>query len=154
MRDSWEAINHRWSSWVTNYGSSQQLELLRHIGFESPSQEQLAYVLAALLGLAALVGALWARWRQPPDQVWRRLHRLLLRNLAASGLPTSAHQSPRALAQALGQAFGDAAQPMCDWLLRLERARYQAGASTGALSALEREFKRLAWSTLLAQKPR
>ena len=154
MRDSWEAINHRWSSWVTNYGSSQQLELLRHIGFESPSQEQLAYVLAALLGLAALVGALWARWRQPPDQVWRRLHRLLLRKLAASGLPASAHQSPRALAQALGQAFGDAAQPMCDWLLRLERARYQAGASTGALSALEREFKRLAWSTLLAQKPR
>ena len=107
-----------------------------------------------LARVAALVGALWARWRQPPDQVWRRLHRLLLRKLAASGLPASAHQSPRALAQALGQAFGDAAQPMCDWLLRLERARYQAGASTGALSALEREFKRLAWSTLLAPKPR
>jgi hypothetical protein len=154
MRDSWEAINHRWSSWVTNYGGSQQLELLRHIGFESPSQEQLAYVLAALLGLAALVGALWARWRQPPDQVWQRLHRLLLRKLAASGLPTSAHQSPRALANTVGQAFGDAAQPICDWLLRLERARYRADAKAGALSALEREFRRLAWSTLLAQKPR
>lgn len=154
LRDGWEALNHRWNSWVTNYGSSQQLELLRQFGFETPSQDQLAYVLAALLGLAALVGALWARWRQPPDQVWRRLHRLLLRKLAACGLPTGAHQSPRALAQALGQAFGDAAQPMCNWLLRLEQARYQAGASTGALSALEREFKRLAWSTLLAQKPR
>lgn len=154
LRDGWEALNHRWNSWVTNYGSSQQLELLRQFGFETPSQDQLAYVLAALLGLAALVGALWARWRQPPDQVWRRLHRMLLRKLAACGLPTGAHQSPRALAQALGQAFGDAAQPMCNWLLRLEQARYQAGASTGALSALEREFKRLAWSTLLAQKPR
>lgn len=153
LRDGWEALNHRWNSWVTNYGSSQQLELLRQFGFETPSQDQLAYVLAALLGLAALVGALWARWRQPPDQVWRRLHRLLLRKLAACGLPSGAHQSPRALAQALGQAFGDAAQPMCNWLLRLEQARYQAGASTGALSALEREFKRLAWSTLLAQKP-
>jgi len=153
MRDSWEAINHRWSSWVSNYGSSQQLELLRHIGFASPSQEQLAYVLAALLGLAALVGALWAWWRQPPDQVWQRLHRLLLRKLTSSGLPTSAHQSPRALAQALDQAFGDAAQPVCEWLLRLERARYQAGASAGAISALQREFNRLPWSTLVAQKP-
>jgi hypothetical protein len=97
---------------------------------------------------------LWARWRQPPDQVWQRLHRLLLRKLADGGLRASAHQSPRALAHAVGQAFGDAAQPVCDWLLRLERARYQADASTGALSALEREFKRLPWSTLLAQKPR
>ncbi len=61
---------------------------------------------------------------------------------------------PRALAQALDQSFGDAAKPVCEWLLRLERARYQADASTGAISALQREFKRLPWSTLLAQKPR
>jgi hypothetical protein len=154
LRDSWEAVNYRWNSWVTNYGSSQQLELLRHIGFASPSPEQLAYVMAALLGITTLVGTMWARWRKPPDQAWQRLHRLLQRKLASSGLPNSAHQSPRALAQALGQGFGDAAQPVCEWLLRLERARYQAGASVGALSALEREFKRLPWSQLLAQKPR
>jgi hypothetical protein len=58
------------------------------------------------------------------------------------------------MAQALGQAFGDAAQPVCDWLLRLEQARYQADASSGALSTLEREFKRLPWSALVASKPR
>jgi len=148
MRDSWEAINHRWSSWVTNYGGSQQLELLRHLGFASPSQEQLAFVLAAFLGIAALVGALWARWRRPPGQAWQRLHRLLLRQLQAKGLPVAAHQSPRALALLTGQTFGDTAQPVCDWLLRLEQARYRADAGQLALAALQREFKHLPWSDL------
>ena len=61
---------------------------------------------------------------------------------------------PRALAQALDQSFGDAAQPVCEWLLRLERARYQADASAGAISTLQREFNRLPWSELVAQKSR
>lgn len=153
MRDSWEAINHRWSAWVTNYGSSQQLELLRHIGFESPSQEQLGYVLAAMLGLGALIGALWARGQEAPHQAWQRLHRLLLRRLASKGLQVAAHQSPRALAHATATAFGDAAKPVSDWLIRLELARYQAGTSRVTLADLQREFHRLPWADLVTVKP-
>lgn len=154
MRDSWEAINHHWSAWVTNYGSSQQLELLRSIGFASPSQEQLTFVMAGLLATAMLVGGLWARWRQPPDEAWQRLHRLLLRRLESKGLQVAAHQSPRALAHAADQAFGDTAKPLYDWLMRLEVARYQTGTSLGTLAGLQREFRKLPWSDLVTPKSR
>jgi transglutaminase-like putative cysteine protease len=153
LRDSWEAINHRWSAWVTNYGTSQQLELLRNIGFTSPSQEQLAYVLAALLGVAAMIGALWARWQQSPEQVWQRFHSRLLQRLASKGLQVAAHQSPRALAHAAAAAYGDAAKPLSAWLMRVELARYQAGTSLVTLADLEREFHKLPWADLVTVKP-
>ena len=153
LRDSWEALNHRWSTWVTNYGTTQQLKLLRHIGLTSPSQDQVAYVLAALLGLGAMVGALWALWQKSPGQAWPRLHRLLLRRLASKGLQVAAHQSPRALAQAATAAFGDAANPLSAWLMRVEMARYQAGGTAVMLADLQRAFHKLPWADLVPVKP-
>lgn len=148
MRDGWEAMNHRWNSWVTNYGNKDQLELLQHLGFASPSQDQLAYVLAALLGSAAAGAALWARLRQAPQQAWQRLHRRLLHKLQQAGLQAAPHQSPRALAQALDERFGAAAQPVCDWLLQLERARYQGSGDTKILVPLQHALQRLPWAKL------
>jgi hypothetical protein len=42
LRATWEAVNNRWNQWVLNYTQSRQLDLLRDIGFESPSWEDLA----------------------------------------------------------------------------------------------------------------
>ncbi|MDP1566490.1 MAG: DUF3488 and transglutaminase-like domain-containing protein, partial [Polaromonas sp.] len=47
LRATWEAVNNRWNQWVLNYTQSRLLNLLKNIGFESPSWEDLSYVLIA-----------------------------------------------------------------------------------------------------------
>ena len=51
LRATWEAVNNGWNQWVLNYTQSRQLDLLKNIGFEAPSLEDLAYVLLYLLVL-------------------------------------------------------------------------------------------------------
>jgi hypothetical protein len=41
--------------------------------------------------------------------------------------------------------FGPAAQPVRDWLLKLEAQRYAQQAAPGTLGALRAEFRRLRW---------
>ncbi len=50
LRATWEAVNNRWNQWILNYNQSTQLDLLKGLGFESPSWEDLGYVLLALIG--------------------------------------------------------------------------------------------------------
>ena len=57
LRAVWEAANNRWNQWVLNYSQAKQLDVLRNLGFESPSWEDLTYVLIALVVCASLVGA-------------------------------------------------------------------------------------------------
>lgn len=148
MRDSWEAINHRWSTWVTNYGSDQQLQFLRHLGFESPSEDQLILVLAVVLGLSALAGTMWTRERPSAQQAWQQLQGQLLTRLRRCGLAVGAHQTPRSLARALQKKWGNKAEPVCDWLERLEQARYRGSNGVAALPGLQRELRRLSWAQL------
>ncbi len=67
LRSGWETLNNRWNQWVLNYSRDQQMDLLKDIGFASPSWEDLALLLiVALTGLSA-AGVGWAWWeRQPP----------------------------------------------------------------------------------------
>ena len=37
LRGSWEAINNRWNQWILNYSRGQQFDVLKQIGFASPS---------------------------------------------------------------------------------------------------------------------
>ncbi|MEN9627100.1 MAG: hypothetical protein RJA10_326, partial [Pseudomonadota bacterium] len=37
LRQAWEAMNNRWNQWVLNYSQAKQLDLLRNLGFASPS---------------------------------------------------------------------------------------------------------------------
>jgi hypothetical protein len=50
--------------------------------------------------------------------------------------------------------FGDAAQGVTDWLLRLEQWRYAAQAENSAqqLGALRREFRTLSWPAATARR--
>jgi transglutaminase-like putative cysteine protease len=68
MRAVWEAVNNRWNQWVLNYTQGKQLDLLKNIGFTSPSWTDLAYVLIAIVVLVSLAGATWTLWeRQQHD---------------------------------------------------------------------------------------
>jgi hypothetical protein len=51
---------------------------------------------------------------------------------------------PRQLATLVTGRFGNSAQALADWLLKLESQRYARTPGAG-LAALQREFNHLAW---------
>jgi hypothetical protein len=151
LRESWEAVNNSWNQWVLNYTQSKQLDLLKNLGFESPSWEDLARLLMGILVLASLVGAAWTLWEQTQHDPWLRLLSRARRKLAAAGVAVPAQAPPRELARLAGQHFGSGPRALAlqQWLLQLEQLRYAPVASKAAsrqqLATLRREFNHLAW---------
>ena len=149
LRAVWEAVNNRWNQWVLNYTQSRQLNLLRNLGFESPSWEDLGLLMAACLVLLSLVGAAWALWERRQHDPWLRLFEAAQQRLHKTN--AAPDLTPRALAQALAHQHGATAprvQAWRNWLLRLEALRYAPGTAESAkrgLTALRREFKLLHW---------
>ena len=153
LRSAWEAVNNGWNQWVLNYTQTSQVNLLKKLGFESPSWEDLLRVLAGLVAAAALLGVAWARWERHRQDPWLRLLEQARQRLQDAGLELGHSTPARSMAQAARQQFGDAAAPAADWLLRLEALRYaqggdntaQAAAASSPLKALRREFHQLRW---------
>ena len=144
MRAAWEALNNSWNQWVLNYTQSKQLDLLKNIGFESPSWEDLSYVLIALIVFVALCGAAWTLWDRRQHDPWLRLLGRARKRLEQAGVELPPAAPPRQMAALVTRRFGDAAQSLSDWLLKLEMQRY-ARAPGASLAALQREFKQLSW---------
>lgn len=149
LRLFWEAANNNWNQWVLNYTEGRQLDLLKNLGFESPSWEDLSYVLIAIIVAAALLGAGWTLWDRAQHDPWVRLLARARKRLDKAGIPSTPASSPRQLAQEVlaryGQQPGSTAQALADWLLRLEQQRYAAGKTAPQLHALREEFSRLSW---------
>ncbi len=154
LRQGWEALNNGWNQWVLNYTQSKQLDLLKNLGFESPSWEDLSYLLIGIVVAVSLGGAAWTLWERTQHDPWLRLLERARKKLAASGLPVPPQAPPRELARRVAQHFGPSApaqaQALQDWLLRLEQQRYapappgRAGARA-SLATLRRDFHHLAW---------
>ena len=144
LRASWEAMNNSWNQWVLNYTQSRQLNLLRNLGFDAPTWEDLARVLLVLVVLVALGGALWSWWDRIQHDPWLRLLGRARQRLRRAGLETGAATPPREIANLVTRKFGEDARGLAHWLLQLEAQRYapSAGAS---LAALRREFHRISW---------
>ena len=152
VRAMWDAMNNGWNQWVLNYTEGKQLNLLSQLGFESPSWEDLIYVLAALLASASLAGVGWTVWQRQRHDPWLRLLSEAAFRLAAIGIKLPAQCPPRQMARQLEQQLG-LAHPglpaIRDWLLQLETFRY--APSTGPapaktrLATLQRDFKQLPW---------
>ncbi|BEP68134.1 MULTISPECIES: transglutaminaseTgpA domain-containing protein [unclassified Variovorax] len=147
LRAAWEAVNNGWNQWVLNYTQSRQLDLLKTLGFNAPSLEDLGYVLLYLLVAASLAGAGWTLWERSRHDPWLRLLGRARARLAKAGLPLPETTPPRQMAQAADARFGPAAQAVRDWLLKLEAQRYAPAASgpSASLAALRAEFRRLPW---------
>jgi transglutaminase-like putative cysteine protease len=149
LRAAWDAVNNRWNQWVLNYSQAKQLDLLRNLGFESPSWEDLGYVLSGLVVAAGLLGAAWTLWERHHVDPWLRLLQRATRQLQKAGLEVPPNTPPRELARQLNQKAPES-QALQEWLLRLERWRYQGPPASGAkvsttLATLRREFRRLPW---------
>jgi transglutaminase-like putative cysteine protease len=149
LRAMWEAANNRWNQWVLNYSQSRQLDLLRNLGFESPSWQDLSTVLIALVVLASTVGAGWTLWDRHRQDPWLRLYRKAERKFRQTGLHLPPNTPPRQMALRLAAHAGTSPHTAAlrEWLLQLEAWRYQksSGASTAKLRSLQREFSLLRW---------
>jgi transglutaminase-like putative cysteine protease len=149
LRATWEALNNGWNQWVLNHTQGRQFDLLKRLGFSSPSWADLAYVLIGMVVLASLIGAAWTLWERKQHDPWLRLLQRARARLRAQGLDSSDRTPPRELAHRVQRHWGgtDAAQRVAQWLLQLEAQRYaRPGATdTPTLAQLRRAFRQLAW---------
>ena len=152
LRAAWEAVNNSWNQWVLNYTQGKQLNLLKNIGFTSPSWEDLSYVLIGIVVAVSIVGAAWGLWERTQHDPWLRLLERARKRLAKAGIESTAASTPRQLALLLlGKLPDSKADPTQSgpvaWLMQLEAQRYASAthASTAALQQLKQQFKTLAW---------
>ena len=146
LRSAWEALNNSWNQWVLNYTQSKQLDMLKNLGFTTPSWEDLSYVLLALVVALALTGAAWTLWERRQHDPWLRLLMRVRKRLAHAGIELPPTTPPRQIATVVTQRFGEPGRAMADWLLKLENQRYARHPNV-SLASLQREFKQLAWPT-------
>jgi transglutaminase-like putative cysteine protease len=144
LRAMWDAMNNGWNQWVLNYTQNRQLDLLKNLGFDSPSWQDLGYVLIAGIVLASLCVAAWTLWEQRQHDPWLRQLDKARARLRAAGLDLAPGTPPRQMADAVRLRFGGAASAVADWLLRLEAQRYAPHPRT-TVATLAREFKQLHW---------
>jgi transglutaminase-like putative cysteine protease len=140
LRQNWEAVNNRWNQWVLSYSRGQQIDVLKKLGVEAPSWEDLALVLIGCLSALALGGAAWAWWDQRRIDPWVRQMTRLREVLGELGLECAPHEAPRALATRVRARFGAAGEPVAELLDALERQRYSASTMARPDAALTRAF--------------
>jgi protein-glutamine gamma-glutamyltransferase len=144
LRAAWEATNNAWNQWVLNYSQSKQLDLLKSVGFSSPSWADLSHLLIGIIVTVSLVGAAWTLYSRSQHDPWLRLLHAARKRLAAAGLPSHEATPPRALALQVHERWGGTAQALQDWLLQLEALRYAPTPQHSAnLATLRRQFQHL-----------
>lgn len=157
LRATWEAINNGWNQWVLNYTQGKQLNLLKGMGFESPSWEDLSYVLIGIVVLASLLGAAWTLWERVQHDPWLRLLDKARKQLAQAGIKSTPATSPRQLAMAVmarSCSKGTNAphtEAIYKWLMQLELQRYarsagKEGSQKEQLRRLQQQFSTLVWT--------
>ena len=144
MRAVWEAVNNGWNQWVLNYTQSRQLDLLKALGFESPSWQDLTMMLGVLTLIGAVGGMGWSLWERSQHDPWLRLLARARQRLARAGLVLPDSLPPRAMAERVQAQFGAPATAVADWLMRLERLHYAPHPEI-ELGDLRRAFRTLPW---------
>ena len=150
LRSGWEALNHAWNQKVLNYSQTKQFELLKNLGFQNPSWEDLGYLISALLIVMALIGSAWVQWDKRQHDPWLRLLDKIQQRLKSLGLATQANTPPRTLAMQVQAHFGASAQELVDYLVQLEQYRYakkddQSNQNLGNMGNLRSAFRKINW---------
>ena len=98
-------MNNGWNQWVLNYTQSKQLDLLKDLGFQSPSWEDLSYLLLGLIVVVALAGAAWTLWDRRQHDPWLRLLARTRQRLGRAGIEVAAATPPREIATLVTATF-------------------------------------------------
>jgi hypothetical protein len=159
LRAGWEAANNAWNQWVLNYSQAKQLDMLKNLGFQNPSWEDLGKILAGIVSLVGLIGAALTLWESQHQDPWLRQLARARKRLAKAGLDSDASTPPRQLAALALAQFGDHARPLHDWLLQFDALRYRPQekakprANLAQLRASIPAFKPLINAHELARQP-
>jgi len=102
------------------------MDVLKRMGFESPSWADLALLLIGSLSALALGGAVWAWWDRRRVDPWMRQMDHLRAALQDLGLASATHEAPRTLAQRLRERYGAPAETLVGLLDTLERQTLRA----------------------------
>ncbi|MBS0446217.1 MAG: DUF3488 domain-containing transglutaminase family protein [Proteobacteria bacterium] len=140
LRDRWEALNNRWNQWVLNYSRGQQLDVLKGLGYSSPSWEDLSLLLIGALSTLALAAAAWAWWDRHRVDPWVRQMERLRRALRGAGIEAAMHDPPGMLARRVRARYGTPGEPIAMLLETLERQRYGRAPATRPDPSLTRRF--------------
>ena len=101
VRMLWDNVNAEWNDWVVRFDRATQDRILSELGFRDPGWLAFATVLAAGLGLAVAVLALWLAFEFRPrgsDPVVAA-YRRFVRRLAREGIEIGIGESPRNFAK-------------------------------------------------------
>jgi transglutaminase-like putative cysteine protease len=145
LRDIWDAVNNTWNQKILNYSEAVQLNILRNLGFSSPSWADLSYVLIAIIVGASLLGIAWTAWDKRQHDPWLRLLSSVRERLGKTGLTSKASISPRELARLAVNHFGESAKPLATWLIQLEELRYRKHLRNKDMTDLKSRLKSIAW---------
>ena len=166
LRAGWDALNNGWNQWVLNYTQSKQLDILKNLGFKSPSWEDLGYLLMAIVLLVSALAAGWAQRYRGAQDSWLHLLGKAQQRLRKAGIYDSRNQraSPRQLAETLKSQRDikeASSKAIYDWLIKLESQRYASASSTTTklqkkreIRQLNQQFKQLQWPTKKSQPNR
>jgi len=131
---AWDNLNYMWNTWVMGYGPELQRQLLRWLGFQTPTWTQMVGVLAGGGGvLLLLAGIVLTRPRRHEDPV-ARLYRRALRKLRRKGIHKAPSEGPRAFQQRVDRQapeIGRRLKPVTELYIALRYAedrRYTSGA--------------------------
>ena len=147
LRAVWEAVNNSWNQWVLNYTQGKQLDLLKNIGFESPSWQDLSIVLIAVVVTVSLAGAAWSLWERTQHDPWLRLLNKARKQLAKAGIVTQENSTPRQLAALIRAQHDTQYDALHGWLLQLEAQRYAMSRPAQQLQQLRQQYRALVWPT-------
>jgi len=148
LRAAWDAMNNGWNQWVLNYSKNSQLNLLKQLGFETPSWTELGYVLSGVLVMVSAAAGAWTLWERRQHDPWLNLLTRARQRARRLGLEIAEHTPPRELAHTLVAHHGPEAQAVAQWLLQLERSRYAPtplAPDAPTLPTLRREWRTLRW---------
>ncbi len=129
-----ETMDNRWKEMVLGYNRNTQFDLMRRVGFDSPTSDDLGRLVTIVLSAAAVFGAAAAWWdahRRTPGQRQARRLASALRPLQPHGVAPGAHESPGVVAASLHQRFGLRADALVQRLAAMERQRYGPPAAAG-----------------------
>jgi protein-glutamine gamma-glutamyltransferase len=145
LRDMWDAVNNTWNQKILNYTEATQLNILKNLGFTSPSWADLSYVLIAIIVSVSLLGIAWTTWDKRQHDPWLRLLSSVRARLAKIGLSSPANMSPRELAHLAVKHFGQSAKPLAAWLIQLEELRYRQHLRNAHMVSLRADLKKIVW---------
>ena len=145
LRAVWDAVNNSWNQKILNYSEATQLNVLKNLGFTSPSWTDLSYVLITIIVAASLFGIAWTTWDKRQHDPWLRLLSSVRTRLEKTGLTSLASISPRELAGIAIHHFGESAKPLAAWLIQLEELRYRQHIRNTDIASLKSGLKNIAW---------